>query len=302
MWTICGPLSPPFEFYIQSPIGLVPKAGNKTRLIFHLSYDFGEKFEEKSINFHTPDADCTVKYRDLDHAVKNCLKLLNRSNTRLLYYGKTDCSNAFRIVPTSPKQRFLLLMRARHPISGKYYYFIDKCLPFGSSKSCAIFQSFSDALCFVTQYNIKELSIVEYQPAITNYLDDFLFIAICINICGKMMKVFMTICGHIGCPISEEKTEWPTPILTFLGTLLNGITLTISIPQEKVDKAVYLLKYAIDKKKVTVNLSKKSLEPLTSSIMQSCQAEPSQGVCTKTKDENRARNSPERLSSCTFEY
>ena len=27
----------PFKHYIQSPIGLVPKSGNKTRLIFHLS-------------------------------------------------------------------------------------------------------------------------------------------------------------------------------------------------------------------------------------------------------------------------
>ena len=30
----------PFRHYMQSPIGLVPKAGNQTRLIFHLSYDF----------------------------------------------------------------------------------------------------------------------------------------------------------------------------------------------------------------------------------------------------------------------
>ena len=31
-----------FKYYVQSPISLVPKAGNKTRLIFHLSYDFGD--------------------------------------------------------------------------------------------------------------------------------------------------------------------------------------------------------------------------------------------------------------------
>ena len=36
----------PFENYIQSPVGLVPKAGGKTRMIFHLSYNFSE--EEKS--------------------------------------------------------------------------------------------------------------------------------------------------------------------------------------------------------------------------------------------------------------
>ena len=39
---VAGPYdSIPFENYIQSPIGLVPKAGgDQTRLIFHLSYDF----------------------------------------------------------------------------------------------------------------------------------------------------------------------------------------------------------------------------------------------------------------------
>ena len=50
-----GPyVSPPFEYFVQSPIGLVPKAGNKTRLIFHLSFNFGPEDEDKSINFHTP--------------------------------------------------------------------------------------------------------------------------------------------------------------------------------------------------------------------------------------------------------
>ena len=30
----------PYESFIQSPIGLVPKAQDQTRLIFHLSYEF----------------------------------------------------------------------------------------------------------------------------------------------------------------------------------------------------------------------------------------------------------------------
>ena len=41
-----------FDGYIQSPIGLVPKAGGKTRLIFHLSYDFQNG--NASLNAHTP--------------------------------------------------------------------------------------------------------------------------------------------------------------------------------------------------------------------------------------------------------
>ena len=52
----------PFENYIQSPIGLVPKAVGQTRLILHLSFDFGPEIERKSLNFHTPDEWCKVKY------------------------------------------------------------------------------------------------------------------------------------------------------------------------------------------------------------------------------------------------
>ena len=80
-----GPYSsPPFDFYVQSPIGLVPKAKDKTRLIFHLSYDFGPEERSKSINHHTPAELCSVRYNDLDHAVKNCLRLLGevQSNDR----------------------------------------------------------------------------------------------------------------------------------------------------------------------------------------------------------------------------
>ena len=71
---IAGPYDQvPYEHFIQSPIGLVPKAGNteQTRLIFHLSYDFNE--EERSLNFYTPEEDCSVKYNDLESAVRMCL-------------------------------------------------------------------------------------------------------------------------------------------------------------------------------------------------------------------------------------
>ena len=62
--------------FIQSPIGLVPKAGNQTRFIFHLSYEF--KNGNGSLNYHTPHEKCTVKYRDLDYVIDLCLKLLKK--------------------------------------------------------------------------------------------------------------------------------------------------------------------------------------------------------------------------------
>ena len=61
----------PFTHYVQSPIGLVPKAGGQTRLIFHLSYKF--KNGNESVNFWTPKEKCSVHYNNINHAVNNCL-------------------------------------------------------------------------------------------------------------------------------------------------------------------------------------------------------------------------------------
>ena len=78
----------PFDNFVQSPIGLVPKAGNKTRLIFHLSYDFNDF---KSVNHYIPEKICTVKYRDLDHAITNSLQILeDLKSTGVIYYSKSD--------------------------------------------------------------------------------------------------------------------------------------------------------------------------------------------------------------------
>ena len=112
-------------------------------------------------------------------------------------------------------------MMAEHPITGHKWYFIDKCLPFGSSRSCALFQQFLDALAFIAKVRMVRNNIVR-NPALTNYLDDFLFIALRILQCNKMMDTFLQVAQRIGCPISEEKTETGSPIMVFLGMLLNG--------------------------------------------------------------------------------
>ena len=115
-------IEPPSEYFDQSPLRLVPKAGNKMCLIFHLSHDFNEK--DKSINHFTPANLCSVKYNDLDHAIRNCLDLLRQAGIELgvLFYGKTDCSNAFRLVPVLVCQCILLTMMAEHPITGKIFF------------------------------------------------------------------------------------------------------------------------------------------------------------------------------------
>ena len=166
---VAGPFEKiPFSNYIQSPIRLVPKAGNsgKTRLIFHLSYDFGDQEHDFSLNYHTREELCTVKYEDLDTAVKICievkqegLKKSGKTSTKTggvmfdeceeptakqssspIFMSKTDVQSAFCLAPLARGCWPWLIMMAFHPIMKKKNYFVDKCLLFGASISCAIFQ------------------------------------------------------------------------------------------------------------------------------------------------------------------
>ena len=151
----------PFESFIQSPIGLVPKdKGTKTRLIFHLSYP---KTGGTSVNVGIPKEHCTVKYPDFQEADNLCNSL--QSDLNPIYLGKSDMSMAFRHVPMQIKDFSLLILKAYHPTTGRLYYFCDKCLPFGSSISCAIFQAISNGIAHIFRVKVSCETV--------NYLDDF---------------------------------------------------------------------------------------------------------------------------------
>ena len=132
-----------------------------------------------------------------------------------------------------------LLLKAKHPITGIIYYFIDKCMPFGASISCAQFQKFSDSMKHLACWRITWILLVE--PSITNYLDDFLFAAITMMLCNCMVQIFLVLCQEISCPIADNKTEWATQYIVFLGILLNGKVLFLSVPEDKRHKALNML-------------------------------------------------------------
>ena len=84
-----------------------------------------------------------------------------------LYIAKSDLASAFRTLGLRVMDFNLLIMKAKSPIDGKTYYFVDKCLPFGASISCSHFQHVSNAIAHIVQVKIERKLI--------NYLDDFLF-------------------------------------------------------------------------------------------------------------------------------
>ena len=238
----------PYDYYIQSPIGLVPKGKDQTRLIFHLSFYFNE--QDKSFNACTPDHLCSVNYNDLDYAIRASLKMINNQGGTI-YYSKTDVKSAFRLIPGRPDQYCWLIMCAKDPVTGKLVYLVDKCLPFGASVSCKFFQDFSDCLKYLIEARTLRFQLV------TNYLDDFLFIGISISGCNFMITSFIHLCNEIGCPLSEEKTQYATNMIVFLGVLLDGTYHLIVIPEEKRLKALNIISWVMDRKLVTVKIIQK---------------------------------------------
>ena len=142
--------------------------------------------------------------------------------------------STFRLMPLSLSSRPWLIMKARNPSMGEWCYFIDLCLPFGSSISCSHFQRFSDAIKYLAKFRTGSNNI-------SNYLDDFLFATYLRAVCDQMINEFLKLCDQIGVPISHSKTEWTVSCIIFLGVLLDGRTMTLAIPIKKKDKAVNML-------------------------------------------------------------
>ena len=173
-----------FQNYVQLPIGLVPKAGNKTRLIFHLSYNFNGQTPD-SINACTLRDICTVKYNDLDTAIHHCIEIsklaeqLNKGDGTI-FLGKMDLTSAIRILCMNRRSWKWLIFKAKDPKDGKIKYFVDKCLPFGATISCSHYQRFLNSIKHILKYKLQKLKELTPEKEarmtkeeITNYLDDF---------------------------------------------------------------------------------------------------------------------------------
>ena len=242
----------PFNNYIQSPIGLVPKDGGKaTRLIFHLSYP-RKSDVPLSVNANTPKHLCTVKYPDFDEAIALCIK--EGVNCAA---GKSDLKSAFRHFCMSPDDWMLLVMKAKSPFDGKIYYFVDKCMPFGAAISCSHFQRFSNALAHILKYKSGGRNSV-------NYLDDFFFVAMMKLICDTHINLFIKICAVINFPLSMEKTSWGSNLITFLGLLIDTTRQQVFVPIEKIAKSLDMINDFLTRRKSKVTL--KELQKLCGTL------------------------------------
>ena len=140
-----------------------------------------------------------------------------------------------------------LVLKCQHPTSGKTYYFVDKCMPFGASISCAIFQEFSNSVAYIVQFKTGH--------PLVNYLDDYFFAAFKKSWCDSQIDEFLKVCNDISFPVSLEKTVWGSKLLVFLGLLIDTVQELVGIPMDKLHKALDMIEFFLNKRnqKATVH-------------------------------------------------
>ena len=214
--------SPPtFPQLRVSPFGVIPKRSqpNKWRLIVDLSSPEGQ-----SVNDGINPPLCSIKYASIDDATA-IIQQLGRGTLM----AKLDLRDAYRIVPVHPLDRPLLGMQWKDTT------YVDTALPFGLRSAPKIFSALADGLIWILQSHGVSPSL--------HYLDDFLLLGAPNSTnCASALHTTLSICGELGVPIAEEKTEGPTTILTFLGIEIDTVNLQLCLPLQKLTSLLELLR------------------------------------------------------------
>ena len=227
-----GPFKdPPFENFICSPLGLVPKKEEGSfRLIHDLSFPKGD-----SVNSWTPIEFTSVSYQNIETVID----LVQEFGLNCLM-SKADILEDFRLVPVHSSEYHLLGFKWQN----LFYY--DAALPMGASASCQLFECFSTALQWIlnTKFEINGMS---------HLLDDFFFVGKAgTNECSIALNTFLALAEKLGVPIKDEKTQTPTTCITIYGIEIDSQSMIARLPQDKIEKVLGLLTKFKVKRKVTL--------------------------------------------------
>ncbi|XP_078143999.1 uncharacterized protein LOC144542156 [Centroberyx gerrardi] len=218
-----GPFdNPPFPVFRISPIGVATrKYSGKKRLIIDLSSPHGSHIP--SINSVIPSPDFSMQYATIDHAI-TLIRLAGRG----AWLSKADITSAFKVLPIHPDFWHFFGVCWK----GAYYFSVR--LTFGCRSSPRIFDSLSEALCWILTNNHR-------LPYILHLLDDFLVVTPPASPPHLALTTLTKVFSELGVPLSEEKTSGPSTSIEFLGITLDSISFQASLPSEKIQRITLLL-------------------------------------------------------------
>ena len=217
--SIWGPFtSPPMSPFHCSPVSAAAKPNGSVRLILDMSSPRGDALNE----FIDKDR-FVCKYSSFDDALRLLIQV-----GRGAYMAKLDIKNAFRLCPVQPRDWWLLGFKW----DGKFYVYLK--LPYGSRSSPAIFNDFADLLCWV-------FCQVNDIPQCDHYLDDYFLVGGSLSTCDHYLAIAKATCQYLGVPLALDKVVGPATSITYLGILIDSVSFTIMLPDEKLSKLKALL-------------------------------------------------------------
>jgi hypothetical protein len=225
-----GPFPKPiFRHYIISPLGLVKK---KQQGKFRVIHDLSSPFKGVSVNSTIPKEAGAVSYHTVDTAVR-----LIRNLGPGCVLIKTDIEHAYKNIPIHPLDIPAL------GVKWDSDWFWDCTLPMGARSGCAIFEAFSTA--------IQHIAERKGCGDMCHILDDFLLVVIDDGTSLSKLQIFLDICQQIGVPMVQDKTESGF-CLIFMGIELDSINMQARLPQDKLAKALKLVRTFQSVPKLTV--------------------------------------------------
>lgn len=211
---VIGPFtSPPFSPFRINSIGIATrKYSGKKRLIFDMSSPHSSNIA--SVNECIPLTPFSLHYATVDNAIQ-LIKLAGHG----AWLAKADITDAFKTMPIHPSDWPYFGVKW----NSKFYFAVR--LTFGCRSSPHIFNSLSEALCWIL-LNVCKL------PFVLHLLDDFLLVDFPSSQ-SPILSILKQIFSDVGVPLSAEKTLGPSTSLEFLGISLDTVKMQASLPQEK---------------------------------------------------------------------
>ena len=252
-----NPLSSPITL---NPLQTVEKKGSDTRRTV-VDLSFGDISVNSGIAKDSfPDYDLPLIYPSIDVLTEQMVQL---GRTALLF--KADGRRYYRQLPTCPSSYALTAVSWRDLI------FVDQRLAFGLSSSAKCAQRTSNAIAHFYHYENPD-------SLVSPFLDDFGSVNLP-DVAMPRFQAFKDLCARLGVELvdeSEGKTVPPAPSMVYLGLLLDAPSLTISIPQEKIDRAMQELEHWSSKTTCT----KRELQSLLGKLFHLATCLPSARVFT----------------------
>ena len=224
---------------IISALRAIPKPNGKIRLIHDCSRPLNLGLNEyASID--------KVRFQTVNEAVG----LLKKG----YFMAKVDLQSAYRSVRIHQDDYSATGLKFKPKGFQGNIDIIDTRLPFGAKRAPRSFHRITQTVRRMMVRRGFDLTVV--------YLDDWLIIALTYAECYRGLTVLLELLRELGFAISYSKVETPATSMVFLGINIDSLSMSISLPQEKVAELRELLITYVRKR----HASKKQLQQLAGKL------------------------------------